>query len=219
MKKLFATTLAIMLMATSSVSALAVDLTDSPAANNPAGDYAINVDGTYIAGTAAQDVISVDIAWDTMSFAYTDGDAGTWNPETHAYTGATQGAWSTDKAGITVTNHSNVGIDADFSFAAADGVTTTGTFYSQNADNGSFTALSADAQKLALATAVGTERTSAPAGKLYFGVSGDPIGENKSLGTITVKIAKDTKIYTGEALQAALTALATTGGPSPSVRM
>ena len=212
MKRILATTLAIMLMATSSVSALAVDLTDSPATNNGAGDYAIGVNGTYAAGTPAQDVISVDIAWGSMNFTYTDGSAGTWNPETHAYEGATQGTWSTDKAGITVTNHSNVGIDADFSFAAADGVTTTGTFYSQNADNGSYTALSADAQQFSLATAVGTDRASAPSGKLYFGVSGDPISETKSLGTITVKIAKDTKIYTGAALQAALATLGTTGG-------
>ena len=194
MKRLFATTLAVLLMTTSSVSALAVDLTDSPATNNGAGDYTIGVNGIINEGDDNEAVISVDILWDSMNFTYTDGSAGTWNPDTHAYEGATQGTWSTDKAGITVANHSDSAVETSFSFAANSGVNVTGTFYTQNADN-SYTALSAEAQQFSLATAVGTDRASAPSGTICFGVSGDPISATQtSLGTITVHVAKSDNI-------------------------
>ena len=192
--------------------AAATALGSSPATGKGEGDYTIGVGGVFVPGTPSGDVISADIAWEAMNFTYTEGSVGTWNPDTHTYTGGTEGSWSTNKPAITVTNHSNTALEATFAFAAADGVTTTGSFYTKDPSN-VYTAITAAAdQKLALATAVGTTRENAPAGSLCFGVSGAGISENKSLGTITVKIAKDTKIYTGEELVAALTALATTGG-------
>lgn len=216
MKKIFTPLLAVMMTATMSVSVFAATPIDgenaTSAAGKDAGDYTIGVNGIYMSGTTASDVISADIAWEAMDFTYTEGSVGTWNPGTHSYSGGTEGGWSTDKAGITVTNHSNVGIDAAFSFAANSGVNVTGTFYTKG-EGGTYTAItSADAQQLVLASAVGTEVANAPAGTLYFGISGDSISANKALGTVAVKIAKDTKIYTGEALSAALTALGTTGG-------
>ncbi len=216
MKKLFALLLAVMMTATLAVPAFAATAIDgnnaTSAAGKDAGDYSIGVNGTYVSGSAADDVISVDISWGAMNFTYTDASQGTWDPETHGYIGATEGGWSTNKPGITVTNHSNVGIEAAFSFTAADGVTTKGSFYASAGEMTSMTELTAAEQKFSLATAVGTTTDNAPADTLYFGISGDPISENKSLGNITVKIAKDTKIYTGEALAAALTALGETGG-------
>lgn len=186
-------------------------LESSPATGKGAGDYTIGINGTYVPANVA-DVISVDISWGAMNFTYTAPSLGTWNPDSHTYTGGTEGGWSTNKPSITVTNHSNAAVEASFRFAAADGVTTTGTFYTKG-EGDTYTAItSTAAQKLSLATAIGTERANAPAGTLYFGVSGDAVSADQTLGNITVTIAKDTKIYTGEALAAALTSLGATGG-------
>lgn len=191
---------------------LNIDLLNSPINGGSDGTYYIGISGAYTPGANAADVVSVDISWDAMNFTYSEGTLGTWSPENHSYSGGTEGGWSADKAGITVTNHSNVGVDATMSFTAtASGVN--GTFYTKG-ENNTYTAITSAAdQKLDLANAVGTTKENAPAGTLYFGVSGDAISEDKTLGTITVTIAKeDTKIYTGEALAAALTTLGTTGG-------
>lgn len=182
-------------------------LTGSPASGKGEGEYTLDIVGTFIPATAAKDVISVDIAWDAMSFTYTAGNS-TYEPATHKTT-TSDGSWSTNKPGITVTNHSNVAIDATVSFTAGTGVTATGSFYA-SAD--ATTALAADAQKLTLDSAEGKTRKdgqaddASPKGTLYFGVSGDAISENKDLGTITVNIAKNpwTPVDTKEALVAAM---------------
>lgn len=205
MKKLFAVLLAVVMMATMSVSAFAAET------NKGEGSYDVSVSGTYVPANVA-DVISVDISWGAMNFTYTAPSLGTWNPDSHTYTGGTEGGWSTDKPSITVTNHSNAAVEASFRFAAASGVTTTGTFYTKGEDD-TYTAITAVAdQKIELATAFGTERANAPAGTLYFGVSGDAVSADETLGNITVKIAKGGMVYTGEALAAALTAKGATGG-------
>lgn len=217
MKKVFASMLAIALAATMAVPAFAdtTALTGTSATNKQEGDYTIGVDGTYVAGTAADTKVSVDIAWDSMSFTY-DMGKGQYDAADHKTT-YPNAAWSTNKAGITVTNHSNTDITAAFSFAPANGVTTTGTFYQKSGDD--YTKAETDAaKKLMLDSAEGKKRNdggaddASPKDTIYFGVSGAPITENKTLGTITVKIAKTT-IVTDEAdLKAALEAIKTTGG-------
>lgn len=163
---------------------------DSPMNGDSGGAYFIGVNGTYTPSGAAGEIVSTDITWDAMSFTYTAGSVGTWNPETHTYTGGTQGSWSANKVGITVTNHSNVGVDVGFTFTPAAGASTIGTFYTRDGDT--YTAITShDDQKLSLRTAVGTEWGNAPVGTFYFGVSGEAINESKTLGTITVKIAKE----------------------------
>lgn len=164
------------------------DISEGDSSGKGEGSYNIDVNGSYTAGAGVAKVISVDIAWDAMSFTYTDSSLGTWDPKTHSYINGTEGGWSDNKSSITVTNHSNDAITATFGFTAADGVTTTGSFYA-SAD--ATTALTAEKQQLSLATAVGTERVAAPAGTIYFGISGDAISANTALGTITVKIEKD----------------------------
>ncbi len=163
-----------------------VDLTTSPTTNQGAGNYALNVNGKFQAGSAAKDTISVDITWETMSFTYTQGEA-SYSAETHQTTYGT-GSWSEDKPKISITNHSNTEVTAAFTFAAADGVTTTGTFYTKSGDNYTKIENVAD-QKLTLDSAEGKATTAAPQGALYFGVSGAEISEDAKLGTITVKIA------------------------------
>ena len=47
------------------------------------GTATIDISATYKASTTAEDVISVDISWGAMSFEYSEGAQGRWNPDTH----------------------------------------------------------------------------------------------------------------------------------------
>lgn len=147
-----------------------------------------------------------------MSFTYTAGNS-TYDSTTHKTT-TSGGSWSDSKGSVTVTNHSNVRIDADFSFTGATGIT--GKFYDKSAEGATYT--ESTAKKLSLLsgedkTAEGETYTT-PAATIYFGIdsASTPISATGSLGTITVNIAKDDKVYTGEELQAALNKVAKTGG-------
>lgn len=166
----------------------------------------ITITGVYQAGTAADEKISVDIVWDPMDFTYTAPSQGTWNPATHAYEGATEGGWSDNTPSITVKNHSNVAVNATLDFKA-DVAGVVGTFTE--------TSGTANDKVLELATAEGTEVSAAPTATANFGISGAAIDADKTLGTITVTVAKTgsaeggetaTGVTTLEALQAAVNA-------------
>ena len=166
----------------------------------------ITVTGVYQAGTTADEKISVDIVWDAMDFTYTAPSQGTWNPATHAYEGATEGGWSDNTPSITVKNHSNVAVNATLDFKA-DVAGVVGTFTE--------TSGTANDKVLELATAEGTEVSAAPTATANFGISGAAIDADKTLGTITVTVAKTgsaeggetaTGVTTLEALQAAVNA-------------
>ena len=170
-------------------------LTNSPSTGNGKGKYNIEISGTYTPGTA-DEIISVDVAWEAMDFTYTGASQGTWNPVTHAYEGAIDGGWSDNTPAITVTNHSNVAVNATLSFTA----NVTGVV-------GTFTEVSGTENDniLELATAEGTAVADAPTASANFGISGAAIDADKTLGTITVTIAKNV-IDTYEKLQAAVEA-------------
>ena len=156
-------------------------LTENPSTGNGEGNYNIEIVGTYAAGQIADEIISADISWDAMDFTYTGASQGTWNPVTHTYDGATEGSWSDNTPAITVTNHSNVAVNATLSFTA----NVTGVV-------GTFTEASGTENDnvLELATAEGTEVANAPTATANFGISGAAIDADKTLGTITVTIAK-----------------------------
>ena len=122
---------------------------------------------------------SVDITWGDIAFTYT-AEAGIWDPATHKTTDAEGGVWTVDKDGgntITVTNHSNTGVTAAFSYAADTGFEgITGTF-----DNAS----------LNLESAVGTTVDEAPNGTAALSLSGalgSTTADNTKIGTITVTL-------------------------------
>lgn len=180
MKKILTGILALALAASMAVPAFAAN-------NDGTKGTDITVNGTYQAAEAPADVISVDIAWDNMDFTYTAGSKGTWNASTHQYDNPVEGGWAatggTDPK-ITVTNHSNVPVNANFAFATAvDGL------------NGIFTK-----NVLALNSAEGTERSNAPTGETAFSVSGSAIDADKNLGTITVTVNTGTMISSKEEL-------------------
>ena len=183
MKKLLTSILALTLVSSMSITAFA-------ATNDGTADTNIDVNGKYQAGTPTAEVISVDIAWDAMDFTYTAPSKGTWNTATHQYENAVAGGWAatsgTDPK-ITLTNHSNIGVKANFDFTSeVDGL------------NGSFTN-----DTLTLATAEGTELIDAPKGETFFSVSGSAIDKDEALGTITVTVANAvTTVSTAEELLA-----------------
>ena len=157
----------------------------------------ITVTGVYQAGTTAGEKISVDIVWDAMDFTYTAPSQGTWNPATHAYDGQTEGGWSDNTPAITVKNHSNVAVNATLGFTA-DVAGVVGTFTEASG--------TANDNILELATAVDTEVSNAPTATANFGISGAAIDVDKTLGTITVTIAKAVEVATFEELQEAVNA-------------
>ena len=156
-------------------------LTENPSTGNGKGKYNIEISGTYTPGAAADEIISADIAWDAMDFTYTVASQGTWNPANHTYEGATEGGWSNNTPAITVTNHSNVAVNATLGFTA----NVTGVV-------GTFTEASGTENDnvLEFATAEGTAVSDAPTASANFGISGAAIDANKALGTITMTIAK-----------------------------
>ena len=163
------------------VLALSLSVTAFAATNDGSSPTEITVNGTYTPGTAADEKISVDIVWEAMDFTYTAPSQGTWNPATHAYDGATAGGWSDNTPAITVKNHSNVAVNATLGFTA-DVTGVVGTFTeASGTENDNI---------LNLATAEGTEVGSAPTATANFGISGAAIDADKTLGTITVTIAK-----------------------------
>ena len=147
------------------------------------GTASHDVTATYRAdssGGAGGTVYSVDITWGDMAFTYT-AEAGIWDPATHKTTDAEGGVWTVDnKDGgntITVTNHSNTGVTAAFSYAPASGF---------EGISGSF-----DNASLALETAVGTEVANAPKGTAALtltGALGSDTAANATIGTITVTL-------------------------------
>ena len=188
------------------VMALSLSVTAFAATNDGTQDTEITVNGSFVSGTAADEKISVDIVWEAMNFTYTAPSQGTWNPATHAYEGATEGGWSDNTPSITVKNHSNVAVNATLDFKA-DVAGVVGTFTE--------TSGTANDKVLELATAEGTEVSAAPTATANFGISGAAIDADKTLGTITVTVAKTgsaeggetaTVVTTFEELQAAVNA-------------
>ena len=178
MKKFLAITLTIALAFCMAVPAFAAEPDIS--ANN--GTASVTVNGTYNAGSIAQEVISVDVSWGSMSFTYNDTIEGTWNDETHNFDGAVAANWTcaTDANKITVTNHSNTDVEAQLTFAKAENTNIVGSFTE--------TVGSANDGVMLIDSAVGTLPTAAPSAVAHFNVTAGSITANGVLGTITLKI-------------------------------
>lgn len=177
-KKLFTMLLCAAMLATSTVTAFAEESTI-----NTEESKEIKVSGTYITNTSDTEVISVAVSWEAMNFTYTEGGKGTWNASTHSYGKTQTGGWSDNQAAITVTNHSNTGITANFTFSGNTGI------------KGEFTETSlelesADDKKYQTADDEGVYP--APSGITKFGIdsSSAAITESGQLGTITVAVTK-----------------------------
>jgi hypothetical protein len=172
MKKLTALLLAVMFVMTMSTTAFAAGGTIDTAG----GSQTIDVSAKYTDNTSTQTVYNVDLTWEAMSFTYTAAGTKTWNPNTHSYTDSTTGSWSNGKT-ITVTNHSNATVTADFAYLASTNFT---------AATSNFTATT-----LSLATAENTTLATAPTASTTFSLGGTlPSTQTASvkIGTITVTL-------------------------------
>lgn len=177
MKKIFAIILTLALLSMTSVTAFAADSISAIGGSNSA-----EVKGTYVSGGASETIYSIDIAWGSMEFTYTDASAGTWNPASHKYDGAKAAAWSCepDANKIKVTNHSNAAVTVQLSYAPESEYSgITGTF--------------SDAE-LNLESAVDTEPLSAPSDSAGLSLSGALSSEKTTgtkIGTVTVTLVNE----------------------------
>ena len=175
MKKFIAFALAIIMLVAMSAPAYAAESSVDSHGNTAS----IPVGVIFQAKGAAVKTFSVDIEWEDMTFTYTKSADGEWDPATHSYTGGAEGSWSTDTSTITITNHSEIGVNAALEFeTAVDGVI--GTFTENSGTEGD--------NILELDTAVGFTYENAPKASCEFGISGAAIRKDTDLGTITVSI-------------------------------
>lgn len=178
MKKTISVILAVLLAFSLNTVAFA-----APGSANGLGETQQNIDvnATYSASVSTPEVVSVDISWGAMEFTYSVGGTNNWNPGTHSYNENTSGSWTATGNNITVTNHSNVAVEAELSFAA-----------SVNGIIGKFTESSdiANDSVLSLASAVNTSFANAPSATATFNITGGSVSADGKIGSITVSISK-----------------------------
>ena len=170
MRKIFvALTLALVLVCFATVPVLAGSTATGTGSTN------ITVNGVYVPGALADSSVSVNISWGSMTFTYTDASQGTWNPDTHRYENQSTPTWQAEGNTITVTNNSNVKVNAAFSFTpTVDTV------------SGKFTWAGETVSTLPFEAATANGATSAT---VTFTVTGY-ISSTSSLGTIVVTITQ-----------------------------
>ena len=173
MKKMLSLILALVLMLSLTVPAFA-------ATNDGSQNTSIDVQAKYNGSSTTPDKINVNIAWGEMQFTYNVGGTQDWDAVNHKYVNNTTQTWTAIGNTVTVTNHSNVEVKANLSFAAAD---------AYNTVTGSF-----DKPTLTLATAVNTAVADAPKDTATLTLGGtlaDTVTQMTQVGTITVAIAKN----------------------------
>lgn len=171
MKKLTTTILGLALCAAMSTTAFAA----SPVTDNEGTDSKA-IKGKYIPGTETQVVYSVDVAWGSMEFIYSDSSQGIWNPDTHIYENSASSKWNCSHGAnqITITNHSNAPVHAALSASLNSGL------------QGNF-----DRSNHELPTAEGTTLETAPKVTAKFEMTGGAIANTdlETIGTLTVTIS------------------------------
>ena len=144
------------------------------------GKQEIDVNAKYVDSVDTATVYNVDVSWGAMEFTYTVSGTKTWNPETHTYEVSTSGAWTASSNEITVTNHSNTAVKADFTFEKETGFDTVTDSFTQN----SFTLPSAEGKAISDAALIG---------KTALTLGGTLSSDKTALtrvGKVTVKISK-----------------------------
>lgn len=86
------------------------------------GKCSIEVSANYDDETyKSESVISVNVSWDSLQFVYIVNGQKQWNDVTHEYEDDTTKTWQAVDNTVTVTNHSNVPVNAAFTFSAEAG--------------------------------------------------------------------------------------------------
>ena len=172
MKKILATILALVMVFSLSVSALAADKTENITINETSyGTVEVSIaDGT-------ETVYSVTVAWTDTTMEYYK-NSGIWNPETHKYEPDENAEehelsrWIDGYATVTVTNHSNAAVRATIE----ERENTTGTTYGF------------DQEWFDLETAVGTEVEEAPYNSFIISATSEPTSEDRDTFAVTISM-------------------------------
>lgn len=159
----------------------------STTVGNSGNAYDIGVNGEFVL-TETPSVVSADIAWEAMTFEYNAGNMGSWDASEHEYSGVTQGAFTSGRKQITVTNHSNTPIKAEYGFTQSKIGHTYGMMvYFLSQRTGDSYAVSASY----LDSAEGKTTAEAPKDEVYADLdSSYTVDQSMRAGTITVKIGK-----------------------------
>ena len=176
MKKIIAAALVFALSTGSTVFASAANPTPE---NNTA-----DIKATYNAETPdPATVYSVDVAWGSLEYTYNSGTTRTWDTETLMFE-ETEGtpAWSCAAGAdtITVTNHSNTGITASFTYGATNDSSISGSF--------------SQAAVVLGAAQENTEQNAAPSGQTTLSLNGaltDTTAVKEEIGQVTVEIGEE----------------------------
>lgn len=113
MKKLITITLLSALLAATMVSTAAASWVGSPS-------HQANVTARYEQTSEPSSVYSVDIIWGKMEFTYSVHTTRTWNSATNSYQDDHDTKWQSEGNEITVVNHSNRPVTAEFAFQPVD---------------------------------------------------------------------------------------------------
>lgn len=172
-KKTEAVIMAVAIMAAMPVTAFAGETVIS----GVPGQSSIDVKAIYQDSSTSPTVYSVDVSWGAMEFTYVESGTQIWNPQTHEYQPQTYASWTAGGNTVTLTNHSNAQVQADFSYTSVTGMeTVTGTF---------------DNPQMILESAEGKKVEEAPAGTVALSLSGTfpkDMTAFKTVGTITVSV-------------------------------
>lgn len=193
MKKGIAVLLALGLTLGVSVTAFAQGSSTIKSTNEGENKEEINVTAKYNAVEEGI-VYSVDLAWDDMTFTYTETGTRTWDPATHTYGDTVTGGWDKTTALVKATNHSNTGVNVTFTYTPTE--TATGIRGSISYEGGVEVKMthSTNTEKMVqLSSGKGYSYTGAPYGRAGMKISGTPnrnvTADGIQIGTITVTIA------------------------------
>lgn len=177
-KRLFAVITAFVLGMSSGIPAVA-----AASIENTTGEANAEIKASYSAETARETVYHVDISWGSLEYVYGVHGQQVWNPWEHKFEmkGTGDASWkpaSEDKTAgtITVTNHSNADIQANFQYTATNGI------------QAKF-----DKEQIGLISAEGTAAESAPADTVTLTPdAGTPLNEDNGkqvvIGNVTVTV-------------------------------
>lgn len=103
------------------IAAMLLSMSLSAAATQSTEAGTTNVKAGYVAGEEGGQIISVDIEWEGMEFTYNGASAAVWDPEKHEYIGGSEAGWANSNASISITNHSNVILQAGITYSSNSG--------------------------------------------------------------------------------------------------
>lgn len=100
---------------------LLLSMSISSAATQPVKTETGEVTANYVKGAESGQIISVNIAWEGMTFTYHGESEKKWDPVNHVYLPAEEAYWDSSNAKITVTNDSDMILKADIAYTQKSG--------------------------------------------------------------------------------------------------